>query len=36
MFDNDCILSYKPWGEMPTFGVYVRRGDSFACVFDDK
>lgn len=30
------ILSYKPWGELPVFGVYVRRGGSFACVFDDK
>ncbi len=36
MFDNVGILSYKPWGELSVFGVYVRRGDSFACVFDDK
>lgn len=36
MFDNVGILSYKPWREAPLFGVYVRRGDSFACVFDDK
>lgn len=37
MFDNVGILSYKPeWYEPPLFGVYVRRGDSFACVFDDK
>lgn len=36
MFDNVGILSYKPWHEAPLFGVYVRRGDSFACVFDDK
>lgn len=36
MFDNVGILSYKPWRKSPEFGVYVRRGDSFACVFDDK
>lgn len=37
MFDNVGILSYKPGRyESSLFGVYVRRGDSFACVFDDK